>query len=343
MADRAEVTTVLPEVPAALPAVTSLAAVASQPANRPVSRSRWWRAFLSSPAARLGAFLLLSFTVVALAAPWIAPCPPAQQRYCGENPYLVPRFGFSSTPLPPSAEHLFGTTTKQYDIFYGVVWGTRTAFKVGLLITLPALLIGIVIGASAGYFGGWTDEIMMRIVEVFMAFPFFIAAVTVASLLRTDPRIGQSTLPAMIALLAFGWMGYARLIRSDVLSVKERDYIWAARAVGVSDGRIILRHVVPNTVFPVMVWASLDVGTYVLAFAALSFFGLGVPDGYADWGQMLASARSRVPSLGQDWHLVVFPGLALILFALACTLVGDALRDALDPRMSSGQGKRPHE
>lgn len=294
------------------------------------------RALVGNGAARLGAVLLAAFAAVALAAPWLAPCPAAAARHCGEDPYRVPRDGFSTTPQPPSAAHPFGTTTKQHDIFYGVVWGTRTAFKVGLLITLPALLFGVAVGAAAGYAGGWVDEVAMRVVEVFMAFPFFVAAVAMASVLRVDPVVGQSTLPAMVALASFGWMGYARLIRADVLSVREREYVWAARAAGAGAGRILRRHVVPNTVFPVLVAASLDVGTYVLAFAGLSFFGLGVPDGYADWGQMLAGARHRVPSLGHDWHLVAFPGGALVLFALGWTLVGDALRDALDPRMGGG-------
>jgi peptide/nickel transport system permease protein len=156
---------------------------------------------------------------------------------------------------------------------------------------------------------------------------------TVASVLRTRPDLAQGTLPAMLALLAFGWMGFARIIRADVLSVKEREFVWAARALGASDRWIIRRHVVPNAMWPTFVAASLDVGTYVLAFAALSFFGLGVADGYADWGQMLAAARNRIPTLAADWHIVVFPGAALVLFALGWTLFGDGLRDALDPRM----------
>jgi len=296
---------------------------------------RWWRALLGNPAAAAGTTLLVAFGVVALAAPWIAPCPAGQERHCGDDPYRVPRYGFAGMPRPPSAEHPFGTTGKQYDVFYGLVWGTRTAFRVGLLITIPALLVGVAVGATAGYFGGWADEILMRTVEVFMAFPFFVAAVTLASALRAHPQLGQGLLAPMLALLAFGWMGYARLLRASVLSVKERDYVWAARALGVGDGRIILRHVIPNSMFSVLVAASLDVGGTVLAFAGLSFFGLGVPDGYADWGQMLAAAHDRLPSLGRDWHLVVFPALALVLFALGCTLVGDGIRDALDPQSAS--------
>jgi peptide/nickel transport system permease protein len=137
----------------------------------------------------------------------------------------------------------------------------------------------------------------------------------------------------MMALIVFGWTGYARLVRSDILSVKQREYVLAARGLGANDVRIITRHVLPNSIYPVLVVASLDIGTMVLTFAALSFFGLGVPDGYADWGQMIASARNRIPTLDQDWFIVVFPGLAIVFFSLAWNLIGDTFRDLLDPRI----------
>lgn len=300
------------------------------------TRRRWWRALLRSPAARAGAGLLALVVAVALAAPWLAPCPPEHARFCGANPYHIPRDGFATEPRPPGATHHFGTTSTQHDVYYGVVWGTRTALRVGLLVTVPALIVGALVGAAAGYAGGWLDEGLMRVVDVFMAFPFFIAAATTASLLRTHPEIGQSTLPGIAALAAFGWMGYARLVRADVRALRGRDFVVAARALGASEGRILLRHVVPNAIQPVLALATLDVGTYVLAFSGLSFFGLGAAPGYADWGQMLAGARDRVPSLARDWHVVAFPGGALALFALAWSLTGDALRDALDPRAAGG-------
>jgi len=307
-------------------------------------RSEGWRrvvrGLLSNPSSLLGAVLLLFFTFVAVAAPALAPCPVAQDRrqasYCGRTPYMVPKYGHSSEPQPPGPAHRFGTTSEQYDIFYGVVWGTRTAFKVGIIITFAALLIGLTVGSLSAYYGGWVDEIMMRIVEVFMAFPFLLAAITLATILRSNPRF-QGTLPAMLALVAFGWTGYSRLVRADILSVKQRDFVWAARSLGASDGRIILRHILPNSIYPVLIVASLDVGTYVLTFAALSFFGLGVPPGYADWGQMISSARTKIPTLAQYWYIVVFPGVAIVLFSLGWNLIGDTIRDLFDPRLRAGK------
>jgi len=139
----------------------------------------------------------------------------------------------------------------------------------------------------------------------------------------------------MIALVAFGWPGYARLIRGDILAVKNLDYITAARVVGVPNWRILLRHIIPNSFYSLLVVASLDVGTNVLTFAALSFLGLGTSEGYADWGQLLSYARNWIPTLDTHWWIIIFPGLALLLFVLAFNLIGDAFRDALDPRMST--------
>lgn len=292
------------------------------------------RGLLGNASSVIGSLLLAGFVAVALAAPLLAPCPDDQRR-CQASPYQVPRYGYSSDPEPPSAEHPFGTTTKQYDIFYGVVWGTRTAFLVGISIVAAALVIGLTIGSIAAYFGGWIDEILMRIVEIFQAFPFLLAAITLATILRTTSV--QGVLPAMMALIAFSWTGYARLIRADILTVKQRDFVWAARSLGATDWRIIRRHVLPNSIFPVLVVASLDIGSIVLTFAALSFFGLGVPDGYADWGQMISSARNRIPSIAEDWYIVVYPGMAIVLFSLAWNLIGDTVRDLLDPRMSGGK------
>ncbi len=297
------------------------------------------RGLIENRASLLGTIILVFFGLVALFAPLLAPCPedPRQQRRCGESSrigaYGVPQYGYSTEPRPPSAEFRFGTTPQQYDIYYATVWGSRTAFKVGLIIVGISLLIGLTIGSISAYYGGWIDEILMRIVEIFQAFPFLLAAITLATVLRASPNIG-GILPAMIAIIFFGWMGYARLIRADILSVKQREYVWAARSVGASDLRIITRHVLPNSIFPVLVLASLDIGTIVLTFAALSFFGLGVPDGYADWGQMIASARNRIPSLAEDWYIVVFPGLSIVLFSLSWNLIGDAFRDLLDPRLA---------
>ncbi|HKP53931.1 MAG TPA: ABC transporter permease [Chloroflexia bacterium] len=286
----------------------------------------WARSLLRNPLSVAGLIILLIFAIIALLAPVIAP-PPAGSV----DPYIIPRDGFLAEPQPPSAAHPFGTSQGQYDIFYGVIWGTRTAFKVGIIITALTVIIGGLIGAVSGFIGGWVDEVIQRFVEIVMAFPFLLAAITLATVLA--PKIQDRLLSAGIALVAFSWPTYARLIRGDVLAIKDREYVMAARVLGASGWRILMRHVVPNSMFTLLVVASLDIGAYVLSFAALSFLQLGPPQGYADWGQLISFARNWIPSLSDYWYIVVFPGAALLLFVLGWNLLGDAFRDALDPKM----------
>jgi len=289
------------------------------------------RRFLRNPTSLLGLALLCMFVIIAVFAPYIAPPKPNQR-----DPYLIPKDGFSVEPRPPNAKHPFGTTEGQYDLFYGVVWGTRTAFKVGVIITACTVTIGLTVGSIAAYRGGWVDEIIMRVVEVFMAFPFLLAALTMSAVLQA--RLGRGIITGMIALILFGWTTYARLIRADILTIKERDFVLAARATGASDARILIHHILPNAIFPTMVTASMDVGSYVLSFAGLSFLGLGAEIGYADWGQLISFARNWIPALAKHWYIVVFPGTAILLFVLAWNLIGDALRDILDPRLRDAHG-----
>lgn len=320
-----------------------------------------FRRLLRNPTSLIGLVLLAAFVIVAILAPVLAPVPERSR-----NPYMIPRDGFSSTPQPPSPEHRFGTTEGQYDIFYGVVWGTRTAFRIGVVITIFTTIIGLSVGTISGFFAGWVDEIMMRLTEIFQAFPFLLAAITMTSVLQTiygrgeagplmfmaqilalltfgqnpgDPvdPIQLQILTGMIAIIFFGWMTYARVIRGNILSLREQDYVMAARALGVGNIRIMVRHLLPNAVFPVLVIASMNIGSYVLTFAALSFLGLGAQRGYADWGQMINFARNWIPSLADHWYIVMYPGMAIVLFVLAWNLVGDALRDILDPRMTGSR------
>jgi peptide/nickel transport system permease protein len=288
--------------------------------------SKLIKQLLRNPLSVSGILLILFFVTVAVLAPIIAPPPPRAR-----DPYDMPRLGYSAEPQPPSAEARFGTTEGQYDIFYGVVWGTRTAFKAGLIVSTVTLFIGVTLGTAAAYYGGIVDEALMRIVEIFQAFPFLLAAITMAAVLQ--PKLGRGIWTPIAALVAFGWTSYARLIRGDILSVKEREYVLAARVSGISDFGIILRHVIPNAIFPTMVVASMDIGTYVLAFAALSFLGVGVQPGYSDWGQIIAFARNWIPVLADYWFIIVFPGAAITLYGLGWNLLGDAFRDILDPRM----------
>ncbi|NVD40438.1 ABC transporter permease [Ensifer sp. HO-A22] len=286
---------------------------------------KFLRYLARNPVSLFGVVILTAFVLIAVFAPVLAP-PQSFQL----SPYDTPRAGFLATPQPPSPEAVFGTTQGQYDIFYGVVWGTRTAFKIGLGVVAISVLIGTVVGAVAAYYGGVIEEVLMRIVDVFMAVPFLIAAMVLTALL------GKGIVPITIALTTFGWMSYARIVRSEILRIREMDYIHAARSYGASDLRLIVLHILPNAMFPVLVLATMATGSMVLSASALSFLGVGTEEGYADWGQFIAYSRNWI--VGQPgnpfqfWYTLAFPGAAVFLFVLSWNLVGDALRDMLDPR-----------
>ncbi len=286
---------------------------------------KFLRYLARNPVSLFGVVILTAFVLIAVFAPVLAP-PQSFQL----SPYDTPRAGFLATPQPPSPEAVFGTTQGQYDIFYGVVWGTRTAFKIGLGVVAISVLIGTVVGAVAAYYGGVVEEVLMRIVDVFMAVPFLIAAMVLTALL------GKGIVPITIALTTFGWMSYARIVRSEILRIREMDYIHAARSYGASDLRLIVLHILPNAMFPVLVLATMATGSMVLSASALSFLGVGTEEGYADWGQFIAYSRNWI--VGQPgnpfqfWYTLAFPGAAVFLFVLSWNLVGDALRDMLDPR-----------
>ncbi len=308
---------------------------------------RLLRGLVTNPLSVAGILLITAFAVVALAAPALAPVVNTR------DPYQIPRDGFGPNPQPPGSVwksrqptlpawwktvvgtdqwvHIMGTSTGQWDIWYGIIWGTRTAFRVGIIVTASTLLIGMVIGSLAAFYGGPLDDVLMRITEIFVAIPFFMAALIFAAVIT--PIIGKGELPATIALIVFGWMTYARLIRGDIMAIKERDFVMAARVIGAKDSRILVRHILPNAVYATLVYASLDLGRVVLDFAALSFLGIGTEVGHADWGQLISFARNYIPSLATYWYILIFPGLAVVLFVLGWNLVGDAVRDIMDPRM----------
>jgi peptide/nickel transport system permease protein len=285
------------------------------------------RQLAKNPLSLMGIIIIIVFAILAIFAPLIAPTPENQR-----DPYLIPRDGYSATPQPPSEEHIWGTTEGQYDIFYGVMWGTRSAFRVGLVVVGIVLVIGIVLGSLAGYFGGIIDEIIMRITDIFLAFPALILAMAIVS------SIGPSLRSVMIALIVVSWPSYARLIRGDILQVREEDYIEASRGLGASSARVIIRHALPNAIYPTLIMASLDIGAIVLAAAALSFLGLGAPEGYADWGQLTSFARNWIVGPPNNplkyWYAVTIPGLFILFFVLGWNLLGDAFRDIFDPRLA---------
>jgi peptide/nickel transport system permease protein len=312
----------------------------------------WYRllkGIVTNPLSVAGIIILSAFILTAIFAPFLAPPPTAIW-----DTTLIPRDGFGEEPSPPGTTwernvpetvpgwyklitgrdewvHLMGTTSGQYDIWYGIVWGSRTALIIGAVVVTAAAIIGITIGALAGFYGGWLDEVLMRVVEIFIAFPFLVGALILASILV--PRLGRSIWPASIALIVFGWTTYARLLRGDILATKEREYVTAARAAGAKDIHLILKHILPNAIYPTLVVLSLDMGAIVLAFAALSFLGIGVQVGYADWGQIVSHARNWILALDTYWYIIVYPGAALLLYSLGWNLVGDALRDIMDPKM----------
>jgi peptide/nickel transport system permease protein len=312
----------------------------------------WYRlikGLATNPLSVAGLIIIFGFILMAIFAPLLAPAPTPTW-----DTTLIPRDGFSAEPKPPGTPwernapetipfwysaitgndewtHLLGTTSGQYDIWYGIVWGARTALFIGFIVVVSSAIIGIGVGAFAGYYGGWVDETLMRVVEIFIAFPFLVGALIMASLLV--PIFGRSIWPASIALIVFGWTTYARLLRGDILSTKERQYVEAARASGANDGHLVIKHILPNAIFPTLVVLSLDMGAIVLTFAALSFLGVGVQIGYADWGQVVSQARDWILTLDTHWYIIVFPGLALLLYGLGWNLVGDAMRDILDPKL----------
>jgi peptide/nickel transport system permease protein len=278
-----------------------------------------------NPSAIIGFTLLFFFAGVALFTPQIAP-----PKYA-HNPYMMPHKGYSPTPKPPGSTHIFGTTSGQYDIFYGAVWGTRTAFKIGLFVVGIALLVGITLGSVAGYYGGIIDEILMRLTDIMWALPTLVLAMAIVV------AFGRGLDKIMIALAMVQWRWYVRVIRSEILTLRDQDFVQAARIMGVSDAKIILRHILPNSIYTVLVMASMDMGSMVITASFMSFIGLGSAKGYSDWGQMVALARNYIVGPPDDplkfWYTIIIPGGCIVLFVLAWNLVGDALRDAFDPKL----------
>lgn len=245
------------------------------------------------------------------------------------DPFIMPNVTTTRTPIPPSREHPFGIVN-QKDIFYGVIWGTRTAFEIGLIVVAISTAIGLFVGSVAAYFGGWLEEVLMRITDIFMSIPFMLAAMVLTTIL------GLGIKNMMIALIVFGWMVTARLIRGNILQAKNEQYVMAAKALGVSDFFVIVKHILPNTIFPVLINATMRIGSMVITAAALSFLGLGAPQGYADWGSILSYSRDWIiggTNPTQYWFTILYPGIAMILFVIGWNLLGDALRDIFDPRM----------
>lgn len=337
-----------------------------------------------SPLSIIGIAILAIFVAIAILAPVLAP--PVYR-----DPFKIPQdwdlYRLTSEPLPPTVEHPFGTTQMQFDIYYACIWGTITAFRIGVTVVAITLIIGIVIGLVAGYYGGIVDEALMRFTDIIIAFPGLILAMALVMALPNFFFLNLSTIlvitfgvltfliiifkpnqrlilisfvlfilslysmfnypiqismrvnnldKVLMALILVGWPGYTRVIRGEVLRVKNEDYIEAAKASGCSDLRIIMRHIIPNAIYPVIIIASLDTGSIVLSAAALSFLGLGAPPDYADWGQIIERSRAWIlqgETLVSYIHVFLIPGIFIAAFVLGWNLLGDAIRDIMDPTL----------
>ncbi len=261
---------------------------------------------------RVGLALTLFLVVIALAAPWIAPADPTAQN-------LPARL------MAPSAAHCMGTDELGRDILSRIIYGARVSMIVSVSVVLGAGIVGLAIGALAGYFGGWFDRFVnIVMINAFLSFPGILLAIAFAAFL--GPGLGK----VILALVITGWAGYARLARAQILQAKEMEYVLAARSVGASDIRILVRHLLPNILQPILVQATIAMAGAILAESTLSFLGVGVLAPMPSWGAMLNDARGH---LFDAPHLVIFPALAVMTAVLAFNLLGDALRDWMDPRM----------
>ena len=261
--------------------------------------------------AAAGMVMVAVFVVLALFAPWIAPHDPS-------NIDLPARL------QPPSSDHWFGTDELGRDIFSRVIYGARISMLVGTSVVAGSLLLGLLLGSIAGYYGGYIDKFFSVILmNAFLSFPGILLAIAFVAFL------GPGIFNLILALCIGGWVGYARLVRAQVLAVKEKEFVEAARALGANDWRIITRHILPNIIQPVIVQTAIGMAGAVLAEATMSFLGLGVPPPTASWGSMLNDGRAH---LFDAPHLVIFPALAVMLAVLSFNFIGDALRDYMDPR-----------
>jgi peptide/nickel transport system permease protein len=271
----------------------------------------FWTHFKRNRMALTGLTLVLALFVVAIFAHWLAPYDPNQ-------------IDLKQVLMPPSQAHLLGTDTLGRDVLSRIIYGSRISLLVGFVAVGLATLIGLVVGALAGYYGGWVDAALMRLVDLMLCFPTFFLILAVIAVL--EPSIWN--IMAVIGLTS--WMGVARLVRAEFLSLREREFVTAARALGASDVRLAFRHMLPNALAPVMVSATLGVAGAILTESALSFLGLGVQPPTPSWGNILTAGKDNIEIA---WWLSVFPGLAILITVMSYNLLGEGIREAIDPRL----------
>ena len=274
-------------------------------------RHLFWKRFRKNGLALSGAFIVIFLFVVALFASFISPYDPGQ-------------IDIKRILQEPTAEHIFGTDGLGRDVLSRMIWGSRISLMVGFVAVGIATLIGIFLGALAGYYGRWVDNLIMRFVDIMLCFPTFFLILAVIALL--EPSIWN----IMIVIGITGWMGVARLVRAEFLSLKERDFTVAEKALGARDFRIIFRHILPNAMAPILVSATLGVAGAILTESALSFLGIGVQPPTPSWGNILTAGKDNIEIA---WWLSLYPGLAILITVLGYNLLGEGIRDAIDPRL----------
>jgi len=267
--------------------------------------------FLQNKMAVAGSVIVVFLFAVSLAAPWLAP----------HDPNAI---DLKNVLVAPSGGHPFGTDPLGRDVLSRMIWGAGISLKVGFVATGIAILIGTILGALAGYYGRWVDALIMRFVDIMLCFPTFFLILAVIAIL--EPSIWN----IMIVIGLTGWMGVTRLVRADFISLKERDFVQAARAIGASDLRIIFLHILPNAMASVLVTATLGVAGAILTESALSFLGIGVQPPTPSWGNILTAGKDNIDIA---WWLSLYPGLAILTTVLGYNLLGEGIRDALDPRL----------
>ena len=268
---------------------------------------------LRDPLSLASTLIIILFILMAIFAMQVAPYP---DEGAGKT-------HAANTLLAPSAEHWFGTDKLGRDILSRIIVGARPALIIPIGVVLFAVLLGAPLGALAGYKGGWLDEVIMRVTDLFLAFPSLLLAMAIAS------ALGRGLDKAAIALVVSWWPWYTRIARGVAISLKERYFVEAAQAIGVRDSIIILRHILPNTISPILVQATVDLGTVILAMGGLAFLGLGTQPPSPDWGLMVSDGRTYILN---QWWIATFPGIAIFIVVLAFNLLGDTLRDIFDPR-----------
>ncbi|MHB8584339.1 MAG: ABC transporter permease [Thermoplasmatota archaeon] len=291
--------------------------------SRVRSLRRGLRLFRSSPLAMVGFCIVAFVLLLALVGPFLSVQHPRTVFLQGA-PHEEWPIQFDQRLQAPSFVHPFGTTAEGYDLYSMVLYGAYLSLRIGLIVVVADIIVGVALGALAGYYGGAIDEVIMRTTDVFLSIPSLLLALAVAA------ALGASVDHEMMALAVVQWPIYTRLIRGAVLSARENQYVEAARSIGASDFRIIRRHLLPNVFSPVVVQATLDVGTTILAVAGLSYLGLGAPPGTAEWGLLVAQGVGYFPT---HWWYVTFPGIAITVTVLGFNLLGDGLRDIFDPKL----------